>query len=87
MKIIYQIAGVMFLLFLSLKLAELGVVKDWSWWKVTSPLWIALIVYLRWLPVGAILAVYYRVYPEKHKEFLLVKEKMARYDEYKKYNP
>jgi hypothetical protein len=29
-----------FLLFLGLKLAEVGVVATWSWWWVTSPLWI-----------------------------------------------
>lgn len=30
-----------FLVFLTLKLAGIGVVAGWSWWKVTSPLWIA----------------------------------------------
>ena len=30
----------LFLLFLGLKLAEVGVVANWSWWWVTSPLWI-----------------------------------------------
>jgi hypothetical protein len=29
-----------FLLFLGLKLSEVGVVANWSWWWVTSPLWI-----------------------------------------------
>jgi len=29
-----------FLLFLGLKLGEVGVVSTWSWWWVTSPLWI-----------------------------------------------
>jgi hypothetical protein len=29
-----------FFLFLGLKLAEVGVVATWSWWWVTSPLWI-----------------------------------------------
>jgi len=36
---------VLFLIFLVLKLAEIGPVQYWSWWAVTSPLWIpALIV-------------------------------------------
>lgn len=31
---------VLFLIFLTLKLAEIGPVKDWNWWQVTSPLWV-----------------------------------------------
>lgn len=30
---------VMFLILFTLKLAGIGVVKDWSWWWVTAPLW------------------------------------------------
>jgi hypothetical protein len=33
---------VLFLIFLTLKLAEVGPVQYWSWWWVTSPLWIPL---------------------------------------------
>jgi small Trp-rich protein len=33
---------VLFLIFLVLKLAEIGPVANWSWWWVTSPLWIPL---------------------------------------------
>ncbi|WP_253191678.1 transmembrane Fragile-X-F family protein [Burkholderia cenocepacia] len=29
----------MFLIFLALKLAGIGVVAAWSWWWVTAPLW------------------------------------------------
>ncbi|AGK46997.1 transmembrane Fragile-X-F family protein [Burkholderia thailandensis MSMB121] len=29
-----------FLIFLTLKLAGIGVVATWSWWLVTMPLWI-----------------------------------------------
>ena len=32
--------GLTFIVFLILKLAEIGQVKDWSWWWVTCPLWI-----------------------------------------------
>ena len=35
-----------FLIFLVMKLAEIGSVADWSWWWVTSPLWIAAAVYV-----------------------------------------
>jgi hypothetical protein len=31
-------------LFLILKLAEIGQVANWSWWWVTSPLWIPLLL-------------------------------------------
>lgn len=34
----------MFLLFLGLKLAQVGMVADWSWWWVTSPMWITFLV-------------------------------------------
>jgi hypothetical protein len=33
---------ILFLIFLTLKLAEVGPVAQWSWWWVTSPLWIPL---------------------------------------------
>lgn len=33
---------VLFLIFLTLKLAEIGPVQYWSWWWVTAPLWIPL---------------------------------------------
>ena len=33
---------VLFLIFLTLKLGGWGVVATWSWWWVTSPLWIPL---------------------------------------------
>lgn len=32
--------GFVFLVFLALKLAGIGQVATWSWWWVTSPLWI-----------------------------------------------
>jgi len=35
----FPILGIMFLIFLTLKLAEVGVVATWNWWAVTSPLW------------------------------------------------
>lgn len=33
------ILGFVFLIFLTLKLAEIGAVANWSWWAVTAPLW------------------------------------------------
>jgi len=34
------IGSILFLIFLTLKLAEIGPVAKWSWWSVTAPLWI-----------------------------------------------
>lgn len=34
------------LLFIGLKLAEIGVVATWSWWWVLSPFWIPLAIVL-----------------------------------------
>ena len=38
------IGTILFLIFLTLKLAEIGPVQYWSWWWVTAPLWIPLSV-------------------------------------------
>ena len=38
------IGTIVFLIFLTLKLCKIGSVADWSWWWVTSPLWIPLCV-------------------------------------------
>ncbi len=35
---------ILFLLLLTLKLAEIGVVAAWSWWWIAAPIWIPLIV-------------------------------------------
>jgi hypothetical protein len=35
----FPILTILFLIFLTLKLAGIGVVATWSWWAVTSPLW------------------------------------------------
>lgn len=33
---------ILFIIFLIMKLAEIGTVATWSWWWVTAPLWIPL---------------------------------------------
>jgi len=40
------LCGMVFIVFLFLKLAEMGVVATWSWWWVTSPLWIPVVIVL-----------------------------------------
>ena len=39
-----SIGTVLFLIFLTLKLAEVGPVANWSWWWVTSPLWLPAVI-------------------------------------------
>ncbi len=40
------LGGLVFIVFLVLKLAEIGVVATWSWWWVTCPLWGPLVLVL-----------------------------------------
>lgn len=35
-----HVLTILFLIFLTLKLANVGLVATWSWWWVTSPLWL-----------------------------------------------
>lgn len=48
---------VLFLIFLVLKLAGIGQVANWSWWWVTAPLWIPIILLLAILGILALVAV------------------------------
>lgn len=40
----FPLFGVLGLIFVTLKLAEIGVVATWSWWWVLSPFWIPLAI-------------------------------------------
>lgn len=42
----FPILGILGLIFVTLKLAEIGVVATWSWWAVLSPFWIPLAIVL-----------------------------------------
>ena len=45
-----SLSALVFIVFLALKLAEVGQVATWSWWWVTSPLWIPIcLVIVLWL--------------------------------------
>ena len=50
------IGTVLFLIFLTLKLAEIGPVQYWSWWWVTSPLWIPLAAIVAIMGIAVIAA-------------------------------
>ena len=43
-----HVLTILFLIFLTLNLANIGLVATWSWWWVTSPLW---------LPVTIVIAI------------------------------
>ena len=38
------LSTLIFLTFLTFKLSGVGVVATWSWWMVTSPLWLPLVI-------------------------------------------
>ena len=40
-----SIFGICFLIFLTLKLAGIGVVATWSWWAITAPLWAPVVLF------------------------------------------
>lgn len=40
---------IIFIIFLILKLCEIGSVATWSWWWVTSPLWISIGLWVAFL--------------------------------------
>ena len=42
----FPIFGILGLIFVTLKLAEIGTVATWSWWWVLSPFWIPLAIVL-----------------------------------------
>lgn len=41
-----HVLTILFLIFLTLKLANIGLVATWSWWWVTSPLWLPVTIVL-----------------------------------------
>lgn len=48
------LGGLVFIVFLVMKLAGIGQVANWSWWWVTSPLWIPFAIVLAVLGIIAL---------------------------------
>ena len=46
---------ILFLIFLTLKLAQIGPVQYWSWWWVFSPIWIPIIAVIMLIIVATII--------------------------------
>ena len=51
------LCGAVFIVFLILKLAEVGKVAAWSWWWVTAPLWMPVAVVLAILLIALIVMI------------------------------
>jgi hypothetical protein len=49
------LGSIIFVVFLVLKLAGIGEVANWSWWWVTSPLWIPLVLVVAILAIVGII--------------------------------
>lgn len=62
------ILGFIFLIFLALKLTEIGQVKNWSWWWVTSPIWIPAALVIIGFVVYVILKMGFNNFQQKEEE-------------------
>ena len=51
--------GLLFILFLALKLLNVTVVATWSWWWITAPLWGPTVLVLVILIFGLVLALFF----------------------------
>lgn len=46
------------LLFLGLKLADIGIVATWSWWWVFAPVWVPIAMLVLSIAIGGGIAIY-----------------------------
>ena len=56
------LGGLVFAIFLFLKLAGIGIVATWSWWWVTSPLWIGLATWAVLMVLAGAMAILFKVW-------------------------
>lgn len=50
--------SLLLLLFVGLKLADIGLVADWSWWLVMAPLWVPIALFVAAAVIGFGIAAY-----------------------------
>lgn len=50
--------SLLLLLFVGLKLADIGLVADWSWWLVMAPLWLPIALFVAAAVIGFGIAAY-----------------------------
>ena len=58
----FPILGLLGLVFVTLKLAEIGVVATWSWLWVTSPFWLPVAIILGGLSLFAVVVGLFKVF-------------------------
>lgn len=46
---------ILFVVLLVMKLAKIGDVANWSWWWVTAPLWIPILIFLAVFLIGILI--------------------------------
>ncbi|MDV3674492.1 hypothetical protein CMU30_14005 [Elizabethkingia anophelis] len=73
----FGLASVLFIVFLILKLCK---VIDWSWWWVTSPLWISVLIQVAILICAGIAFLFIKRKVEKQKEMHFSKFKHRMHD-------
>ena len=72
-----------FLLFLGLKLAEVGMVATWSWWWVTSPLWIPFLIIISTALLSVVIIIIALIFDMSLTD---IKEKAQKYNNKKRSN-
>ena len=72
-----------FLLFLGLKLAEVGMVATWSWWWVTSPLWILFLIIISTALLSVVIIIIALIFGMSLTD---IKEKAQKYNNKKRSN-
>lgn len=50
------LGSIVFLIFLFMKVLGIGAVAEWSWWWVTSPLWIPIVLLIGITVIGFIIS-------------------------------
>jgi hypothetical protein len=55
-----SLGTILFVVFLVMKLAKIGDVANWSWWWVTAPLWIPVVLVLSILLIALLIIIIFK---------------------------
>jgi hypothetical protein len=55
-----SLGTILFVVFLVMKLAKIGDVANWSWWWVTAPLWIPVVLALSILLIALLIIIIFK---------------------------
>lgn len=64
----FPVLGILGLIFVTLKLAEIGVVATWSWWWVLAPFWLLPAVFLGGMGICALVVGCVKTFEKKGKK-------------------